>query len=85
MQATGLTDAERQALGKNATEAALYARLAGQRAAVRDRRSAGQPGQPEGQSFDATLDQALFLSNGTAGPRLAGAAAGQPDRPVDAS
>jgi hypothetical protein len=24
----------------------------------------GQPGQPEGQSFQATLDQALFLENG---------------------
>jgi len=61
MQATGLTDAERQALGKNATEAALYARLAGNAAPI-VKAFAGPPGKP--QEFDAQLDQALFLANG---------------------
>jgi hypothetical protein len=61
MQATGVTDSTRQALGKNATEAAVYARLAPN----------VQPfvrafGSPAGsaQSFDARMDQALFLANG---------------------
>jgi hypothetical protein len=61
MQATGLTDAERQALGKKATEAALYTRLAGNAAPV-VKAFAGQSGKP--QEFDASLDQALFLANG---------------------
>ncbi len=61
MQAAGLTDAERQALGKNAMEAALYARLAGNAAPI-VRAFACPPGKP--QEFDAQLDQALFLANG---------------------
>jgi hypothetical protein len=62
MQATGLTDAERLALGKNLTEQALYTRLAGN-VVIFVRLFGSQPGQPEGQSFQATLDQALFLEN----------------------
>jgi hypothetical protein len=61
MQATGLTDAERKALGKGATEAALNAKLAGNIAPF-----VGTFGARAGQSqdnFEATLDQALFLSN----------------------
>src|SRR5262249_4442351 len=61
MQATGLTDAERLALGKNLNEAALYAKLSGNVAPF-VRTFGSVPGTP--QSFDATLDQALFLSNG---------------------
>jgi hypothetical protein len=62
MQATGLTDAERQALGKNANEATLHARLAGNVTPF-VKTFGGQPGQPQ-QGFQATLDQALFVSNG---------------------
>jgi hypothetical protein len=62
MQATGLSDAERLALGKNPSEPALYAKLAGQ-AAPFAAVFGGQPGQP-GAAFQATVDQALFLSNG---------------------
>jgi len=63
MQATGLTDAERQSQGKNANAQTLWAKLAGNVApfvAV----YGGQRGQPEGQTFQATMDQALFLANG---------------------
>lgn len=63
MQATGLTDAERKALGKGLTEAALHARLAGNVPAI-VATFGSQPGQSEGQSFQATLDQTLFLANG---------------------
>lgn len=63
MQATGLTDAERQALGKNATEAALYAKLAGNLAPFVNT-FAPLPGQPDDGSFQTTLDQTLFLKNG---------------------
>ncbi len=62
MQATGLTDAERKALGKGATEAAVYARLAGNVAPFAAT-FGGKPGHAEG-GFEPTLDQALFLSNG---------------------
>ncbi len=62
MQATGLTDAERRALGKGTTEAALYARLAANVAPF-VATFGGQPGQGQ-SSFEATLDQALFLANG---------------------
>jgi hypothetical protein len=62
MQATGLTDAERKALGQGATEAALYARLAGNVAPF-VATFGGKAGQPDGH-FEATLDQALFLANG---------------------
>jgi hypothetical protein len=63
MQATGLMDAERLALGKKAAEDRLVAGLAGN---VKPfvATFGGQPGQPEGQSFESTLDQSLFLSNG---------------------
>jgi hypothetical protein len=61
MQATGLADAERAALKTGATEPALYARLAGNIPPFVHAFGA-QPGMPE--SFDATLDQALFLANG---------------------
>ncbi len=61
MQATGLTDAERLALGKNLNEAALYAKLSGNVTPF-VRTFGSVPGTP--QSFDATLDQALFLRNG---------------------
>lgn len=61
MQATGYTDNMRASLGKTLNEEKLYARLAG----------AVSPfvrnfGSPEGtaQSFDARMDQALFLANG---------------------
>ena len=63
MQATGLTDAERKALGKNANEAVLHSRLAGNVGAFINT-FGSRPGQPEGQSFETTLDQTLFLTNG---------------------
>jgi hypothetical protein len=63
MQATGLTDAERPALGKNANEASLYGRLAGNVAPF-VKTFGGQPGHPQ-QGFQATLDQALFVANGS--------------------
>jgi hypothetical protein len=61
MEATGLTGSIRTGLGKAANEASLYARL-----------SPNVPifvrafGSPAGtaQSFDARMDQALFLANG---------------------
>ena len=60
-QAAGMTDVERAALGKAATEAALYPRLARQVAPL-IATFASQPGTP--QQFEPTLDQALFLANG---------------------
>jgi hypothetical protein len=63
MQASGLTDAERKALGKGLNEGALYARLAGNVSSF-VATFGSQPGQPENQSFQATLDQTLFLTNG---------------------
>jgi hypothetical protein len=63
MQATGLVEAERQALAKNASDTALYSRLAGNVAPFVATFGAAS-GQPEGQSFQATLDQALFVDNG---------------------
>jgi hypothetical protein len=62
LQATGYTDAERKALGTGATEPALYARLIGQAAPV-VAAFANQPGTAA--SFDARVEQALFLTNGT--------------------
>jgi hypothetical protein len=73
MQATGLTDAERQTLGKDAIEGtfvwvmtkhALQARLSGNVTSF-VRTFGSQPGQPEDQGFDATIDQTLFLRNGS--------------------
>ncbi len=61
MQATGLTDAERKALGKGATEAALVAKLVGNVTPF-VATFAARPGQSQ-DNFEATLDQALFLSN----------------------
>jgi hypothetical protein len=63
MQATGLTDAERAALGKNAAEVTLYAKLAPAAAPV-IATFAGPAGQTD--AFQATLDQALFVANGKA-------------------
>ncbi len=63
MQATGLTDAERKTLGPKGTEAALHARLAANYTAF-SAIFGGQPGQPQDQSFQTTLDQTLFLTNG---------------------
>jgi hypothetical protein len=61
MQASGLTDAERTALGGKTTEAALYARLSPNLAPF-VKAFGATPGRPE--EFDPTLDQALFLANG---------------------
>jgi hypothetical protein len=61
MEATGVTRATRQALGKGATEAALYGRLS-----VNVPTFVRTFGSPAGaaETFDARLDQALFLANG---------------------
>jgi hypothetical protein len=77
MQAAGLTDAERQTLGKNATEAALYSRLAGNLTPF-VKAFGGQSGKPE--EFDARLDQALFLANG---PIVRGWLAPKPGNLID--
>jgi hypothetical protein len=61
MQATGLADAERAALGKDVAEPALYAKLSANLPSF-VQAFGGPPGLA--QSFDATLDQALFLANG---------------------
>jgi hypothetical protein len=61
MQASGLADAERNALGTTANEATLYAKLVGNVTPF-VAAFAGQPAQAE--AFDARLDQALFLANG---------------------
>lgn len=60
MQATGLADAERKALGKTVTDDALATRLAPNVAPFV--RAFGNPAGTAA-SFDATLDQALFLAN----------------------
>lgn len=62
MQATGFTDSERKGLGKNLNEQALHARLAGGITPFIATFGA-QAGQPEG-TFEATIDQTLFLANG---------------------
>jgi hypothetical protein len=61
LQATGVTDVERAALGKAVTEATLYPRLAKQVAPLVAAFS-GTAGREE--EFLPTLDQTLFLSNG---------------------
>ncbi len=61
LQATGYTDAERKALAANATEAALYARMSSPAAQVAAA-FANQPGTAA--TFDARVEQALFLANG---------------------
>lgn len=63
MQATGHTDAERLALGKNLSEATLYAKL-GPSIAPFVQLFGSQPGDPAELGFQATLDQTLFLRNG---------------------
>jgi len=62
MQATGLIDAERKSLGKGVTEPALNSRLAGNVAPFVTT-FGGKPGVAQ-TSFEATLDQTLFLVNG---------------------
>ncbi|HQR05488.1 MAG TPA: DUF1549 domain-containing protein [Gemmatales bacterium] len=64
MQATGLTDAERTALGTKCTEATLYAKLSPQVSPFVSTFGT-RPGEPEGHSFLATLEQSLFLKNGS--------------------
>jgi hypothetical protein len=64
MQATGLTDAQRRALGKRLTEQTLYQSLAGNVAPFAAK-FGGRPGKVKAQSFEATLDQTLFLANGS--------------------
>jgi hypothetical protein len=61
MQATGYTDVERTALSDKATESALFAKLGPQVPAF-VRAFASPPGKAE--TYDARLDQALFLANG---------------------
>jgi hypothetical protein len=62
MQATGLADTERRALGDKLSEATLHDKLAGNVQPFVNI-FGGLPGQPP-QEFDATIEQALFLSNG---------------------
>lgn len=64
MQATGFTDAERTVLGAKGTEATLYAKLNPQVPPFVSTFGT-RPGEPEGQSFLATLEQSLFLKNGS--------------------
>jgi hypothetical protein len=64
MQATGYTDAERLALGKNLNDATLQARLAPNFAPFRSM-FGNRPGDPD-DGFVATLDQTLFLKHGAA-------------------
>jgi hypothetical protein len=64
LQGSGLTDAERLVLGKGLTEAALHAKLAPSMVQVVNL-FAAPAGQAEGQNFQATMDQALFVSNGS--------------------
>ena len=61
MQASGLTDAERAALGDKATEEALSARLAGAEGVLVNL-FGSEPGRIE-RGFDARADQALFLAH----------------------
>lgn len=58
-----LSDAEREACLRRLTAQGLYAKLAGGVAPFINT-FGSQPGQPEDQGFDATLDQTLFLRNG---------------------
>ena len=64
MQATGLTDAQRQSLGNKASEVAVRNALAGNVDPF-IRLFGNTPGEPTDPSnFEATLDQTLFLKNG---------------------
>jgi hypothetical protein len=62
LQATGQLDAERKALGPKSTEAALYAKYAGQVTPFVNL-FANSPGEPTTGDFEATIDQTLFLRN----------------------
>ncbi len=62
LQATGFTDSERLALGKGLNEAALHARIWPSAAQV-VLLFAGPAGQAETHGFQATMNQALFVSN----------------------
>jgi hypothetical protein len=64
LQATGVADVERKALGKNADEAALRAKLAGSIAAV-VATFGGPPGRPASMDFEPSLEKTLFLTNGS--------------------
>ncbi len=63
MQATGVTDAQRLALGKRLNDATLHQALAGNVAPFVATFGA-QAGQPENEDFQSTLDQTLFVTNG---------------------
>src|SRR5262249_7429419 len=63
LQATGFSNAERLALGKNQSEPALYAKQAAAAGPIVGM-FAAPAGQPEG--FQPTLNQALFVANGNA-------------------
>src|SRR5262249_36511655 len=62
MQATGLTDAERKALGKGATEPAVHNKQAANVAPF-VKVFGGPAGQPQ-EGFEATVAQTLSLQNG---------------------
>ena len=79
MQATGWTDSERVALGKNLKEATLYAKQAGNLPPFVTAFGT-RPGQPEGGNFVPTLEQTLFLKNG---PLVRGWLAPRPGNLVD--
>ncbi len=78
MQATGWADLQRQALGDKSSEPTLYDRLVGNVSPFVSA-FASFPGQPEGK-FQATSQQALFLSNG---PLVAGWLEPKPGNLVD--
>src|SRR5262249_2329958 len=63
MQATWLTEPEPTPLGAKATSDTRHARLASNVAPFVTI-FGGQPGQPQEQGFQTTLDQTLFLTNG---------------------
>src|SRR5205085_1189987 len=58
MQAVGVVDGERKTAKGSSSESKLVGNVT---AFVRT--FGGRQGQPEGETFEATLDQALFLSN----------------------
>jgi hypothetical protein len=61
LQATGMIETHRLSLGTKGTEEAIHARLGGLLPTFA-RTFSGNPG--EAQTFDARMDQALFLANG---------------------
>lgn len=64
MQASGLIDAEKKALGPKGTIDAVYAKLAGNEA-IFIKLFGGTPGEPsDPNAFETTLDQTLFVANG---------------------